>query len=374
MAHPNTEAAPDNGADDTIVTVPHATKSLTVEEAAAEIATYFDDLPAEKATSKREYEEQSDLRDALKQVETDDDGDLSPVSSTMDLADEDRPDYGQHEFNQDDTEEQETEFEGREETEDKSAISAPVSWSKEQQKIFNTLPPAAKSTIVERERERDKGFQVKVTEIAKERKQLQALEKQTVQERQMYAEVLSNRLSAAMVMPDAAMINPGSANYNPVQYYAERAKYDADVAQQEFLQQQAHGYNALSNHYEQMSTLTHIQQNADNLNRDIPNWNDPAHRHQVLDYGGQYGFSPTDIESASPAEVLLLEKAMKYDQVMAKKPDLQKQLKKAPKVQKPGAKSKSSANRSGLAAAKKKLKQTGSVEDAAAVLSHLMKD
>lgn len=379
MAHPNTEAAPDHGVN-TPDTTPHVTNPMTVEEAAEELATYFEESPEEQAIQQREYADQAELAESLKNIELDEKGDLSLNQSTLDISDEDRPDYGQDQYvtenvpSSTNTEDQESDAEEHDETDAKSAIPAPISWSKEHREIFDTLPPDAQTVIVERERERDKGFQVKATEIANERKQLQALEQQTILERQMYAENLANRLAETMVAPDEGLLDPNSPAYNPAAYYAAQAAYDEQVAQHHHMQQRAQAYGNLAEHNNQFASVEHIRENENILNEAIPEWRDHNQRHLIIDYGGYHGFAPDEILSASPTEVTLLNKAMKYDELMASRPDVKSKLKRAPKVQKPGAKSKTGANKRSLAAAKKKLKQSGSVEDAAAVLSHIMKD
>ena len=399
MAHPNTEAAPEHGVDTPTIETEtkssdqpppnrHASKAITVEEAAAELSAIFDDTPEERDIKRRDFAEQAKLAADLKTVKLNDRGDLDHTDHYIepdydnDYGDEYLDDFG------DDGEENDTSANTPEELQEKdlndndehgetaeqAAIPAPVSWSKEQKDIFDALPPEAKQVIVERERERDKGFQVKATEIAAERKQMQALEQQMIEERQMYANELSQRIAANMVAPDEGLLDPNSPTYNPAEFYAQKENYDLLAAQHNEMQQRANAYEALYQHNNQFAMMEHMQENEHVLNQSVPGWSDMAERHQVIDYGGRYGFAPDEIQSASPAEVMLLSKAMRFDELMAQKPDVQNQVKRAPKVQKPGSKSKYSANKRLLANAQKKLKRSGSVDDAAAVLSHIMKD
>lgn len=381
MAHPNTEATPVDGvetpteqnttADRQSVPNRHASKALTVEEAAAELSALFDDDPDEQDIKARDFAEQAKLAADLKTVKLNEHGDLD--HSDPYIEPDDFEDEGFEEDQDKDLENLE-EFEGQEETAGDATIPAPISWSKEQKDIFDALPPDAKLVIVERERERDKGFQVKATEVAAERKELQALEQQMIEERQMYAENISERIAANMVPPDEGLLNPSSPGYNPAEYYAQKENYDTLAAQHGEMQQRAQSYQALFEHNNQFAMMEHMQENEHVLNQTVPGWADMAERHQVIDYGGHYGFAPNEIQSASPEEVMLLSKAMRFDELMAQKPDVQQQVKRAPKVQKPGAKSKHSANKRTLANAQKKLKRSGSIDDAAAVLSHIMKD
>lgn len=378
MAHPKPEAAPENGVNTPDIT-PHVINPMTVEQAAEELSAIFENSPTERAIEERDYADQTELAESLKSIELDEKGDLPLNVSSFDSDDVDNF-SSDHAYVQDDIHpendpgDQEREANEHDETDENAAIPAPVSWSKEHREIFDTLPPDAQAVIVERERERDKGFQVKATELATERKQLQALEQQTILERQMYAEALANRVSETLVAPDEGLLDPNSPAYNPAVYYEQKDTFDENAAQLENLQQRALAYSALAEHNNQFAAVEHMRENEDALRRAIPEWQDINQRHMIIDYGTMHGFAPDEVLSASPIEVSILTKAMKFDELMAAKPDVRRSLKRAPRVQKPGAKSRHSNNNRSLAAAKKKLKQTGSVEDAAAVLSHIMKD
>ena len=379
MAHPGSEAAIDNYQEedaeiDLSATTPHVTKPLTLDEAAAELSTFFEASDTEQAIDRKEYEDQKAQAEDLKNLKIDKNGNLDPNGDEFTDAGDAEVEEITYDQAEEDPTDQEQEFDEQGETDEASAIPAPVSWSKEQKEVFEALPPNAQNVIVERERERDKGFQVKATELAEQRKNLQALEQQTIVERQMYASSLSERLAAEMVPPDDRMLDPHSPAYNPDQYYADRETFDGQVAQQEFLQLRAAQYDALAQDNEKFALMEHLKENDHVLSQSVPDWENSEHRHNLFDYGGNFGFSATEIQSASPAEVALLDKAMKYDVLMSQKPDLRAKLKKAPKVQKPGAKSKTGTSTRNLAAAQKKLRRSGSVQDAAAVLSHIMKD
>lgn len=373
MAHPETEA---QNTDSLINEQPEyesgaVTKALTVESAADELARIFNDDPAEQAIKARKYAEQRKLQSDLKNLKLDENNDLAPENESGEQDDTMTSNYendlgnDREEFDEDS---------GTESDETQSAIQAPISWSKEQKKIFETLPPEAQNIIVERERERDKGFQVKATELAQKRRELEQYEQQAIIERQMYAEALSKQLSAHMVEPDVEQLNPHSQNYNPNKYWADKQTYDKLVAQHKFLQQQQEKYDALLDHNAQFAKAEYIKLNHSRLAEQLPEWADDAMRGEIIRFGARHGYAPEDVQTARPEEVMLLSKAMKYDRLMAQIPNIQSQVKKAPKVQKPGAARHGISTKRALADATKKLKRTGSTEDAAIVLSHIMKD
>ncbi len=391
MAHPETEALNDTHPSETPIEKPEneesyhrgpVTKALTVEGAAAELDKIFENDPSEKAIERRKYNEQKTLSKNLKALKLKPNNDLDPEQSEHSDTEADTDNYEINDHMQDAEHEvainQETEFDEENGTEDQdedlSAIPAPISWSKQQKKIFEALPPEAQDVIVERERERDKGFQVKATELAQQRRQLEEIEQQAILERQMYADTLSQQVGAQMVEPNIEELNPNSPTYNPNKYWADKENYDALAAQQQQLQQHSAKYQNLIEQNAQLAQAEFINLNHQRLAENIPDWENEQHRGELIRFGVMHGYTPEDVQTANPEEVTLLNKAMKFDILMAQMPQVQSQVKKAPKVQKPGAKKRGTSNRRALADATKKLKRTGSTEDAAAVLSHIMKD
>ena len=73
MAHPGSEAAIDNYQEedaeiDLSATTPHVTKPLTLDEAAAELSTFFEASDTEQAIDRKEYEDQKAQAEDLKNL------------------------------------------------------------------------------------------------------------------------------------------------------------------------------------------------------------------------------------------------------------------------------------------------------------------
>lgn len=371
MAHPETEAEQNNipeernEPEETFAPKPHATRSLTVEEAADELAELFDELPSEQEINRQNTQADAAMAEELKHLKLDEDGNAYYDDSAEPITNDDEDDLN-------DPDDQEYEYDEHSGTEESLAIPAPVSWSNEHKEVFDALPPEAKEIIVERERERDKGLQAKTTEIAEERRQLQSQLREIAEERSMYADHFIQKIDNAIVPPDVSLMDESSPAYNPAKFHEDKMSYESLIAQREIMQQTKAKYEHLAAEQARIEEIDLIKTNHNTLSQHIPDWSDDNHRHALLKFGGRYGFKPNEIQSASPAEVILLHKAMKYDELTAQTPDVRNRVKKAPKVQKPGAKSRGNAANQSLIAAKKKLKQTGSVEDAAAVLAHIL--
>jgi len=135
------------------------------------------------------------------------------------------------------------------------------------------------------------------------------------------------------------------------QYLQQQAQQEQEAKQQEFASKQ----------YEQLLT-------------EWPEWKDPstasANKQAISTYLSVNGFTPDEIGQLADFRTLkLVEKARKYDELQAGKPAVKKRVNKAPKVIKPQAgRTKANANNDVRAKQLKRLKQSGSKDDAALLL------
>lgn len=117
-----------------------------------------------------------------------------------------------------------------------------------------------------------------------------------------------------------------------------------------------------------------LQEQQNLLLNKLPDWRDPekakAGRTQLVGYLETEGFSQDEIMSLSDHRALILaRKAMLYDQGKAKSDVAKKKITKVPKILKPGTtKPASQINKEKVAQHRRKLRQTGSIEDAMALL------
>ena len=102
----------------------------------------------------------------------------------------------------------------------------------------------------------------------------------------------------------------------------------------------------------------------------IPEWNDEEvatrEKQAVINYAQRIGFSPQELEAASDSRAIeALRKAYLYDELMSKKPEAAKKVKKAPKAVKAGSpKSNKERASNRNKQAFERLNKTGSKEDA----------
>lgn len=168
------------------------------------------------------------------------------------------------------------------------------------------------------------------------------------------------------------------ATNDPMGYPAVRAKYD--VLQQAY--QQAVGQyqakeNAVNQHLGQVKQAR-LAQEYSRVADLIPEWKDPQKRQsgeQALakHYEQTYGASLEDLNGrlTDAFSMAVAYKAMKYDQLVRAKGDKVKQLRTAPPVTVPGAKTGNAKADKGREL-EAKLRKSGSLEDAAALLLNRM--
>lgn len=110
----------------------------------------------------------------------------------------------------------------------------------------------------------------------------------------------------------------------------------------------------------------------------VPEWKDDtkrsAEQKSLAEYGQRLGFTPDELSQVSDHRaILLLRKAMLYDQLQAQKPKLDQVVQKV-KTATPGtAKPKSTAQKE-YVAARQKLAKSGHIDDAARVLMQILDD
>lgn len=241
------------------------------------------------------------------------------------------------------------------------AIDAPVSWSAEQKEVFASLPPDAQQVVVERESERDRGFNAKATELADERKRLSGLEQQINIERQQYAQSLSDKIGENVIEPSLDLLRT-----NPDQYLQDKTQFDQMVAMQMNAKQQADYYAQQTQQQEVTDRNAFYASRNKELSEKLPEFiGDAQYRDGVLAYGRELGYSDDDLTMARTADLITIDKARKYDALISKKVTVGDKLKTIPKVVKPGAMNTESKATRSTKANLKRHKSNGNVHSAA---------
>lgn len=165
---------------------------------------------------------------------------------------------------------------------------------------------------------------------------------------------------------------------DPAEWTAKREEFKQRKEEISRLKQEAVGsYQnsiATSEQESKERQQQYLQEQAQQLVEKLPEWKDPStaktEKTAVAEYLMNQGFSQEDISTASDHRMIILaRKAMLYDKGSDKAAVAQKKVVKIPKVLKPGApKPPEQISREQREQAKSRLRQTGSLEDALALM------
>lgn len=237
------------------------------------------------------------------------------------------------------------------------------------------LPDGTVSTVAEliQGNLKDRDYRQKTTQVSEERRALeqrssavQASEQQVNQQR----EYLSQMLQALTPQPP----DPSLLNEDPIAFMTQKENYERMVGHLNYVQQQSQ----LSR--QQAERQAAIQRNEKSakeweiLQEKVPELRDQAKAQAVFgdiqSAGLAAGFSPEELAGTVPYDhrmVLVLRKAAKWDKLQTNKPKAVQQVQGRPPVQKSGKRLTPAAQKARQSQdAINRLKQTGSVEDAAA--------
>jgi len=222
--------------------------------------------------------------------------------------------------------------------------------------------------------QRNADYSQKTQALAQERKAFEAERNNVVAERAQYSQLLS-ALSSQLeqLMPQEPNWEELHRN-DPINYplirdqwrdYKERLA--ATQAEQARLQQ--------IGEYEKQGKLREIvEQGKKYLHEKVPEWKDEqkweSAKVKLREYGLKVGYSDEELKQAyDPRALIVLDKARKYDELMANKPKPVKAN--APKPMKSGGTSSVPVRSTDFARASQRLKSSGHVNDAAALFGLL---
>lgn len=225
--------------------------------------------------------------------------------------------------------------------------------------------------------QRQADYSRKTGALAEQRKQLDQEAQQVMAERQQYAQllnVLQSQLSEAVQQePDWEKLYAE----DPLEYvrqkdvWRERSeKLQAAAAEQQRV-------TALMAEQQTQQLRQMVQQGREKLTELVPAWKDKAKwegdRAKLRSYATEkLGYSDEEISQAyDPRAVLALYKAMRFDEIMSKRPAPQAQQ--GPRPMRPGSPQTAPARRtSEITRQKQRLAQTGHVRDAAKIFESLI--
>lgn len=333
--------------------------SYTTDEAADNFADILD------PEGSREYPD-DDSANAADDDHEDDDGELeTPEGDSLDDDDQDLVDE-----DDDDLEEQE-ELEEADEAQAYQMDDADTLEINGEQVTFKELKDGQL---------RQADYTRKTQELAHHRQQFDAYAQQ---QQQAFGEQ-SQRLDASIQMLEQMTIADQSIDWDTLAQQdpsafvqmKEQVNNRQQILNQNMQEQQQRVQQQQQAQMQQQAG--YVQQQRQALLKEWPHWSDPAvatQEKQVLNtYLAGQGFSEQEILGLADFNALkVINKARKFDELQAKNPRTRKRIKKAPKTLKPQGRTTKGEQRLQTAKAKtKRLRQTGSLEDAASALMDRM--
>ena len=226
--------------------------------------------------------------------------------------------------------------------------------------------------------QRQADYTRKTQSLSEERKSFDAEKAAIAAERQHYAQQLAGLIqqikTEASQEPDWTKL----AEENPAEYVRQKAGWDLRQAKlhaaayqhQQILQRQQEDMQKAQREY--------LRKEQDRLVEALPDWKDPvkaqAEKTGIVSYLKDTGFSDDEISGlADHRAVVIARKAMLYDALMSKRPEVEKKVAEAPKMQKSGVSPTRGQRAQEQRAAKlQQLRKSGRVEDAAAIFQDFL--
>jgi len=255
---------------------------------------------------------------------------------------EDSPVEGEEQPEGEELEGEESQDEGDEQ--EAPAIDPPISWGTDAKELFQQLPADLQKQVVEREAQRERFVQQKSAEAAEATRTAEAKALSTIAEEQrQYASELEQYASFFAPQPP----NPAMASTDPVAFIQLNAQYQAELSQQQQLQQRSYQARQEAEQRAQYAEAAQFQADIAILEQAIPEWNDVAKRTELLTdvtrIGADLGYTQEVMAQASAADILALRKAAewkakatKFDALQKTRMETVRAAKTLPKVSKPG--------------------------------------
>jgi len=229
---------------------------------------------------------------------------------------------------------------------------------------------------------RQSDYTRKTQELSNDRKQMEELQKQynsevsTIQaERQQYMESLNQIIanSSAGLDKFANVDWQSLKDTDPIEYVTKKEEFRE--AQEKVQSMQQEQYNAQHRHAEESKQLRSqiLREEHGKLSAALPDWGKPEKQKkmasEIRDYASSQGFSAEEINSlVDHRSLLVLLKASKYD-AMQKADVKSKKIKNKPRVIRAGkGRSSGDESKSKRTAQMKRLRGTGHIDDASALL------
>ena len=215
----------------------------------------------------------------------------------------------------------------------------------------------------------------KTQALAEERKQYQSVVDQAAEQEKVYSQllpVMMQRMQQFMPQPPETSL----IDTDPVAYMKQQARYERELGDYQAAQAEMQRIQLKDQSEAEQKQRAYVAQNAQILPELIPEWKDEKtyerDRHRMREFLKSRKFNDAEIDQAYDARIISLAyDAMRWRELKSSKPKQSEPLEKALKPNAPVQKPMNSQTKE-LVEARKRLKQTGSVRDAAAVFRSLI--
>ena len=271
--------------------------------------------------------------------------------------------------------------EAEEETEEESEVEEPEEVEEEQTFTIKAAGEEKEVTLDELKKSYQLGsdYTKKTQEVAEQRKVIEQEAKAIIEARQV-RDNYQTKLQAIEQFLIGQNDNPAELTAmkenDPIGYAVKVAEMTEKKEQLQAVQAEKNRLAQEQQADNQAQMQKFVQQEQIKLAESLPEFSDKTKgehiRNDIRSYGKKIGFTDEELSQVYDSRhVLVLHKAAQYDKLMAGKAGVKKKVAKAPKTVKSGAKVKQNVTdiqRKQL----KKLQQTGSARDAAAIFENFI--
>ena len=271
--------------------------------------------------------------------------------------------------------------EAEEETEEESEVEEPEEVEEEQTFTIKAAGEEKEVTLDELKKSYQLGsdYTKKTQEVAEQRKVIEQEAKAIIEARQV-RDNYQTKLQAIEQFLIGQNDNPAELTAmkenDPIGYAVKVAEMTEKKEQLQAVQAEKNRLAQEQQADNQAQMQKFVEQESQKLAESLPEFSDKTKgehiRNDIRSYGKKIGFTDQELSQVYDSRhVLVLHKAAQYDKLMAGKAGVKKKVAKAPKTVKSGAKVKQNVTdiqRKQL----KKLQQTGSARDAAAIFENFI--
>lgn len=227
-------------------------------------------------------------------------------------------------------------------------VPPPVSWSKEDAKAWEALPPEVQAVVARREQERDRfvrdaGRKAAETKTSVENQAREFL----AQQAEEHAIALSTYAQQFQPkQPDPNLLYTGNQD-DVLLYQRQDAAYRAGTSQQQQLQQAIAQAQQQARAAREQADQVDTQVETQRLQEQLPEWFDPSAgpklKADLQSIGAELGYPAELMANANATDIIALKKAFEWkakaerlDRIMSKQMEKVRSAKAVPKMARPG--------------------------------------